>query len=73
MSQGVDSLPCLPKTAWPLTFICELALQNPNINFIAIDRADSILLKLSKKLDLEKLENIRIILLDASKLSMIFI
>ncbi len=53
-------------------FICELALQNPNINFIAIDRAESILVKLSKKVDLEKLENIRIILLDASKLSAIF-
>ena len=53
-------------------FICELALQNPNINFIAIDRAESILVKLSKKVDLEKLENIRIILLDASKLSTIF-
>ncbi|MGL5591224.1 MAG: tRNA (guanosine(46)-N7)-methyltransferase TrmB [Mycoplasmoidaceae bacterium] len=53
-------------------FICELALQNPNINFIAIDRAESILVKLSKKVDLEKLENIKIILLDASKLNMIF-
>ncbi|MGL5640460.1 MAG: tRNA (guanosine(46)-N7)-methyltransferase TrmB [Mycoplasmoidaceae bacterium] len=53
-------------------FICELALQNPNINFIAIDRAESILVKLSKKVDLEKIENIKIILLDASKLNMIF-
>ena len=53
-------------------FICELALQNPNINFIAIDRGESILVILSKKVDLEKLENIRIILLDASKLSRIF-
>lgn len=53
-------------------FICELALQNPNINFIAIDKSESILVKLSKKVDLEKLENIRIILLDASKLNTIF-
>ena len=29
-------------------FICELPLQNPNINFIAIDREESILVKLSK-------------------------
>ena len=40
-------------------FICELALQNPHINFIAIDRAESILVILSKKVDLEKLDNIR--------------
>ncbi|MGL5246426.1 MAG: tRNA (guanosine(46)-N7)-methyltransferase TrmB [Mycoplasmoidaceae bacterium] len=53
-------------------FICNLASQNPNINFIAIDRAESILVKLSKKVNLEKLENIKIILLDASKLNMIF-
>ncbi|MGL4617310.1 MAG: tRNA (guanosine(46)-N7)-methyltransferase TrmB [Mycoplasmoidaceae bacterium] len=53
-------------------FICEIASQNHNINFIAIDRAESILVKLSKKVDLEKLENIKIILLDASKLNMVF-
>ena len=34
------------------------------LRIIAIDRAESILVKLSKKVDLEKLENIRIILLD---------
>jgi len=53
-------------------FIIELARRNPNINYIAIDKFDSVLLRVSEKLLEEDLNNIKISIIDAIKISEYF-
>lgn len=47
-------------------FITQLAALNPDINYIAIEKYDSVLLRASEKLEALNLPNLRLILLDAS-------
>lgn len=54
-------------------FIIEKAINNPNINFIAIDKFATILYKVLKKIkDVNTLKNIKIICLDANDLVNVF-
>lgn len=53
-------------------FIIEKALENPNINFIGIEKYDSPLVSAVKKLDELEIDNLRLICLDASKINEIF-
>ncbi|MDE5545569.1 MAG: tRNA (guanosine(46)-N7)-methyltransferase TrmB [Malacoplasma sp.] len=54
-------------------FIFQKALKNPNINFVAIDKYPTILSKLINKLNnIEKINNLKIIDIDAKNLSEIF-
>lgn len=60
-------------------FIIQKAICNPNINFIAIDKFATVLFQILKKIEsynkdnLNKLENIRIISIDAKQLSECFV
>ena len=47
-------------------FILELAKENPNINYIAIEKYDSVLLRVSEKLNDLEYDNLKITILDAS-------
>lgn len=53
-------------------FILKLASQNPDINYIAIEKYDSVLLRASEKLEHVELPNLKLILLDATKLTDVF-
>ena len=53
-------------------FITELALQNPSINYIAIEKFPAVLIKLIKKIPGEGLENLAVISFDAEELEEIF-
>jgi tRNA (guanine-N7-)-methyltransferase len=53
-------------------FILENAVKYPNINYIGVEKYDSVLLKAIKKIDKEKIDNLRIISVDASQLEEIF-
>lgn len=50
-------------------FIFELAKRNPNINYIAIEKYDSVLLRASEKLEGQDLANLKLVLLDAERIS----
>ena len=49
-------------------FMSELASINPNINYIAIEKFDSVLLRTAEKLEELDLNNLKICLIDADKL-----
>ena len=49
-------------------FISELASKNPNINYVAIEKFDSVLLRASEKLEELELNNLKITILDAGEL-----
>lgn len=49
-------------------FILTLAKRNPYINYIAIEKYDSVLLRTMEKLEKETLTNIKLIILDASQI-----
>ena len=53
-------------------FLTQLALQNPNINYIGIEKFTSVLLRASEKLETMELNNVRIINLDALMLNECF-
>lgn len=53
-------------------FITQLAQLNPNINYIAIEKYDSVLLRAAERLDNLFLPNLRLILWDASRIEEIF-
>lgn len=53
-------------------FITELALKNPNINYIAIEKFPAVLIKLIKKIPGEGMENLAVISFDAEALEEIF-
>lgn len=53
-------------------FITELALQNPNVNYIAIEKFPAVLIKLIKKIPGEGLKNLAVISFDAEALEEIF-
>lgn len=49
-------------------FIHELAQKNPLINYIAIEKYDSVLLRALEKIESEQLPNLKLVVLDASHL-----
>lgn len=53
-------------------FIIEKAKQNPHINFIGIEKYATVLVSVVKKLEKEKLDNLKIINLDASNITDFF-
>ena len=53
-------------------FIIENAKRYPNINFIGIEKYDSVIVRAIKKSDLLELNNLKIIRVDANRLSEIF-
>lgn len=53
-------------------FIISKAKMNPNINYIGIEKYNSVLVKAVKKLEGESLSNLRLINFDASKIDDIF-
>lgn len=53
-------------------FITRLAKQNPNINYIGIERYSSVLLRALTKFEEKPLDNLRFLCIDARKLTDIF-
>lgn len=53
-------------------FIIESAKQNPHINYIGIEKYDSVIIRAIQKLNQEKLPNIKLMRLDATKIEEIF-
>ena len=54
------------------TFIIEQAKRHPNINFIGIEKFDSVMVKVVEKLEQEKLSNLLLIRMDATEIEKIF-
>lgn len=53
-------------------FIIDMAKKNPNINFVGVERYESVLCRALEKLEVEELDNVRILCLDAYILDEIF-
>ena len=53
------------------SFIIEMAKRNPNINFIGIEKYDSVLIRALEKLE-EDIPNLRFIRMDATSIDQIF-
>ena len=53
-------------------FIYEMAKNNPNINYIAIEKYDSVLLRVLEKIENETILNLKLVVLDASNLKNYF-
>lgn len=54
------------------TFIINKAKQNPNINYIGIEKFDSVIVRAVEKLENENLENLKLIKMDAEEINEIF-
>lgn len=53
-------------------FLIDMAKKNPEINFIGIERYESVLCRALEKLEKEQLNNLRVICVDALELNSIF-
>ncbi len=53
-------------------FLIDMAIKNPNINFIGIERYESVLVRALEKLSDKEIPNIRFICMDAIKLEEVF-
>lgn len=53
-------------------FLLELALRNPEINFIGIEKYSSVLLRAIQKMEDHELPNVRFIRMDAEKIAEVF-
>jgi len=53
-------------------FLIQLAKENPNINYLGIERYTSVLMKALKKMELEPLPNLYFICMDAANLEQVF-
>lgn len=53
-------------------FIIELAKRNQNINYIAIEKYDSVLLRVLEKIELENIPNLKLAMIDANKIKEYF-
>lgn len=53
-------------------FLIEMAKRNPNINFIGIEKFDSVIVRAIEKIEKEKLPNLRLIRADAEYIEDIF-
>ena len=54
-------------------FITQLAFQNPDINYIGIEKYSSVLVRALEKLEEEKPANLRLIRMDAEEIDKIFV
>lgn len=54
------------------TFIYEMALNNPDINFIGVEKYESVLVRAVSKIEEKPLPNLRLICIDAKNLGEIF-
>ncbi len=53
-------------------FIIENAIRYPNINFIGIEKYDSVMVRAIEKIEDKKLDNLKLIVFDAGKIDEIF-
>lgn len=53
-------------------FIIGMAKMHPNINFIGIEMYDSVIVRAVQKLESEKLDNLKLIRMDANKIEEVF-
>lgn len=53
-------------------FIIEKALRNPHINYIGIEKFDNVIVRAVQKLEDKKIDNLRLIRLDALEINKIF-
>ena len=53
-------------------FIIQMALKYPNINFIGIEKYDSVLVKATRKVEQMQIPNLRFILMDATYIETVF-
>lgn len=53
-------------------FIIEMALQNPNINFIGIEKFDSVMVRAVQKLEGLEIKNLKLIRMDALEIDEVF-
>lgn len=53
-------------------FIIGMAKMNPNINFIGIEMYDSVIVRAVQKLESEKIDNLKLIRMDANKIEEVF-
>lgn len=53
-------------------FIINMALNNPNINFIGIEKFDSVIVRAVQKLETLKIKNLRLIRMDAFEIEKVF-
>ncbi len=53
-------------------FIIDKAIKNPDINFIGVEKYESVLCRALEKLDDKKLDNVKIICIDAIELNEVF-
>ena len=53
-------------------FILENALKYPNINFIGIEKYDSVIARAIKKIDEHEINNLKLIRIDANELNDVF-
>ncbi|MCR5271433.1 MAG: tRNA (guanosine(46)-N7)-methyltransferase TrmB [Lachnospiraceae bacterium] len=53
-------------------FLCDLARENPNINYIGVERYQSVLYRAVQKMDADPIENVLFICVDAATLPEIF-
>jgi len=53
-------------------FIIENAIKYPNINFIGIEKYDSVMVRAIEKLSDKKLDNLKLIVFDAGKIDEVF-
>ena len=54
------------------SFIINMAKLNPQINFIGIEKFDSVMVRAVEKLSLEKIDNLKLIKMDADKINDVF-
>jgi len=53
-------------------FIIENAIKYPNINFIGIEKYDSVIVRAIEKLEDQDIPNLKLLILDATKISYVF-
>lgn len=53
-------------------FIIKMASNNPNINFIGIEKYDSVIVRAIQKLETQEIPNLRLIRMDANEIDKIF-
>lgn len=53
-------------------FVIGMAKKNPNVNFIGIEMFDSVIVRAVQKLENEKIDNLRLIKMDANDIDQVF-
>lgn len=53
-------------------FVIGMAKKNPNVNFIGVEMFDSVIVRAVQKLENEKIDNLRLIKIDANDINQVF-